>query len=286
MLSKTIVSISGAYFNYQTALSQYRNLLFVAYVDKVHVYTPSYPEQTITTKPKVVIDLPRSKRGLKGYLDPGRPHAVNHLIVGDLGDEEVVVVACDDGDVISYNVRAIALAIEEGANTVFGPDLYQDRNLIRYRIRGWSNLILPVADTHVTAGFRVLAAWFHENVGASAWGLATHKDAMLLAVSSNTKEIYVFAPSRRPVRDQPSRSTPQDQSLGRKITLRGHGANIPSVAFCDNDLDPEGRYLASTDIDGVSIIWDVLRCTRILESHHKSHTCESNRYLVSRTITH
>lgn len=222
-------------------------------------------------------------------MDASRPHAVNHLIVGDIGDEEIVVVACDDGDVISYYVRSICLAIDEGAKTVFEPDPFENQKLKRYRQSGWANLILPVVDSHRTPGFRVLAAWFHENVGASAWGLATHKALKLLAVSSNTKEVNVYAPSLSPDGNQSFRSTYltpkrlerymtwqqgetrnstalRDRSLGKKITLRGHMANIPNIAFCDNDLDPEGWYLASTDINGNTFVWDIWGGTPILET--------------------
>ena len=252
-------------------------------MDKVHVYTPSFPEQIITTKPVLLIDLPKSRAGIKGYLDPSRAHAINHLIVGDVGDEEVVVVACDDGDVISYTIRSISLAIEEGAETVVEPDPYESQKLKRYRQNGWANLILPVVDPNRSPKFRVVAAWFHENVGASAWGLATHKASRLLAVSSNTMEINVFAPSLSPNRSgaYPLTHTPleprerympckarssaafKDRSLGRNFTLLGHGANIPNIAFCDNALDPEGRYLVSTDIDGYTIVWDMSSGTRI-----------------------
>ncbi|CAD6579299.1 MAG: hypothetical protein ASARMPREDX12_009120 [Alectoria sarmentosa] len=283
--------------NNLSALSQYRNLLFVAYVDEVYVYTPGFPEQTIAIKPELVIDLPRSRPDLRGYLDPSRPHAVNHLIVGDIGNEEILVVACDDGDVISYTVRSICLAIDEGAKTVFAPDPYEDHKLKRYRQSGWINLILPVVDPHRTPGFRVLAAWFHENVGASAWGLATHKRAKLLAVSSNTKEINIFAPAlwqdslserqgngnmdwNRAFHSPSASETMEryttwwtrkliaqrDRSLGRKVTLSGHVAHIPNIAFFDNDLDPDGSYLASTDIDGCTLIWDIWGHAPILES--------------------
>lgn len=303
----------------QTAISQYRNFLFIAYIDRIYVYTPSFPEQTITTKPELVIGLPRSRPNLRGYLDPSRPHAVNHLIVGDMGDEEIMVVACDDGDVISYTVRSISLAIEEGAKTVFAPDPFEDHKLKRYRQSGWANLILPVADPQRTPGLRVLAAWFHENVGASAWGLATHKDAKLLAVSSNTKEINIFAPSlssdpllERPVDgdtwdsnrafrsryprpktmerykawEKQNSIAPRDRSLGSKVTLRGHMANIPNIAFCDNSLDPEGRYLASTDIDGYTSVWDIWGGTRILETRGNASPRKSNKNPVSRIFTH
>lgn len=293
-----------AYFYYQTAFSQYRNLLFVAYVDQIYVYTPSFPEQTITAKPELVIDLPRSRPCLRGYLDPSRPHDVNHLIVGDMGDEEVVVVACDDGDVISYNVRSISLAIDERAETVFEPDPHEGRKLKRYRESGWADFVPPVADPHRTPGFRVLAAWFHENVGASAWGLATHRLSKLLAVSSNTKEINVFAPSLSPDWNRPFRSKHpplksverytawetknptvlRDRSLGRKFTFRGHAANIPNIAFCDNNLDPGGSYLASTDIDGYTIVWNIWSGARILETLGNAGPRKPSKVVASRSL--
>lgn len=239
-------------------------------------------------------------------MDSSRPHAVNHLIVGDVGDEEVVVVACDDGDVISYTVRSISLAIDEGAETVFEPDPYENRKLKRYRQSGWANLILPVVDPHRTPKFRVMAAWFHENVGASAWGLATHKASRLLAVSSNTKEIIVFAPSLSSNRNGAFRSTHpplepkerympckawssaafKDRSLGIKFTLLRHGENIPNIAFCDNALDPEGRYLVSTDIDGYTIVWDVSSGTRILETLGNARPRKLDTAPASRSFTH
>lgn len=274
-------------------------------MDSVYVYTPSFPEQTITTKPELIIDLPRSRLDLRGYLDPSRPHAVNHLIVGDMGDEEVVVVACDDGDVISYTVRSISLAIDEGAKRVFGFDLCEDQKLRHYNQSGWANFILPALDPHRTPRFRTLAPWFHENVGASAWGLATHKATRLLAVSSNLKEIMIFAPSLSSDRNQTFRSADSspstmekytawdkwksfaftDRFLGGKVTLRGHAANIPNIAFCDNSLDPEGRYLASTDIDGYTIAWDIRDATRVLETLGNAGPRKSSNLPARRTYT-
>ena len=219
-------------------------------------------------------------------MDVNRPQAVNHLIIGDIGDEEVVVVACDGGDVISYTVRSLCLAIHEGAKTVFEPDPFDVQILKRYSETGRANLFLPVADSERTPAYRVLPAWFHENVGASAWGLATHKNSRVLAVSSNTKEIIIFAPSLSPKWSKPFRSKHpslktgerymtcepwgstalRDRSHGRKIILRGHAANIPNIAFCDNSLDSDGNYLASTDIDGCTIVWDIRSGIRILET--------------------
>lgn len=160
-----------------------------------------------------------------------------------------MVVACDDGDIISYSARSISLAIER---------------------------VVPLADP-----------WFLRNVGASAWGLAIHKEARLLAVSSNTHRVDVFAPalwapgyregcnhgedpdggyfrepSRRPAVD-PWFSvvdwTPGNRYDSTHISLLAHDANIPNIAFCNTDLDPEGRYLLSTDIDGYTFVWDIYR---------------------------
>ena len=251
----------------------------------IYVYTPSFPEQLITTKPELIIAIERSRPGLTGFMDPSRPHAVNHLIVGDIGDEEVLVVACDDGDVISYTVRSISLAIDERAKLVIGPDPDGVQRIIHSRQSGWTNMILPVVDPDWALGCRVLGAWFHENVGASAWGIATHKRARLLAVSSNTKKIHVFAPSlssephgtfhqtspypetieRFTAWENESSTTLIDRSFGRIVTLQGHATNIPNIAFCDNTSDPNGKYLVSTDIDGYTIIWDIWRGVRITE---------------------
>lgn len=286
-------------------MSQYRNLLFVAYIDIVYVYTPSFPEQLITTEPKFLISLERSRPGLTGYIDTHRPHAVNHLIVSDIGDEEVLVVACDDGDIISYTVRSISLAIDERAKLVLESQRYGDQAIVRSRLSGWTNMILPDVDPDLYAGCRTLVAWFHENVGASAWGLATHKRARLLAVSSNTKAIHVYFPSLSSERQGAFHQTypyPDitegltawknldppplvDRSLNRIAILQGHAANIPSIAFCDNASDPAGRYLVSTDIDGHTIIWDIWRGARIVEIPGNDGPRKWVKNAVSRSVS-
>ena len=220
---------------------------------------------------------------------------MNHLIIGDIGDEEVVLVACDDGDVISYTVRSISLAIDEKAETVLG-ESFREKGKSFSGPMGLTNLILPVVCPNECLDIRTLAPWFHENVGASAWGLATHKHAMLLAVSSNTKDVHVFAPSLSSERHEAapeayqdpqrlerftdwkngSAAILEDRSIGRKVTLQGHAANIPNIAFCDNTLDPKGMYLTSTDIDGHTIIWDIWRGARVIEIFDNDSVCKSN----------
>ena len=213
-------------------------------------------------KADLTIDLPKTRPGLRGYLDVLSGHSVNHLLVGDLGNEEIIIAACDDGDVVSYSIGSISLAIEQE-----------------------SCLGEP---------------WFLQNVGSSAWGLAIHKEARLIAVSSNTKRIEVFAPAlkrsespaKRPNEDDeyvegedlagpsmPSNqwttvlsATPDDRVYNWRISLEGHAANIPNVAFCNTDLDREGRYLASIDIENKTFIWDVYGGTTLLENHGNVET--------------
>ena len=192
------------------------------------------------------------------------------------------MVACDDGDVVSYTVHSVCLAIDAGVETVYGLD---HSGGARRKPWGHQNSILSLPSPNSTCG-RLLEPWFLENVGHSAWGLATHKSNMLLAVSSNTSEIVVFAPSlsseangtflgndqtpdtgeRYTAWETKGPITFRDRPLGKKVVLRGHVTNIPNINFCDNDLDPEGRYLASTDIDGYTIVWDIWRAAPIHET--------------------
>ena len=37
-----------------------------------------------------------------GFIDQTFPHSVNHIKLGNLGDFEILLMACDDGDVIAY----------------------------------------------------------------------------------------------------------------------------------------------------------------------------------------
>ena len=211
----------------------------------------------MSENPDLIVDLPESRPGLHGTLDVFSGHVVNHVIIGDLGNEEILIAACDDGDVISYTTRSISLAIEQA--TCLGEP------------------------------------WFLQNVGSSAWGLAIHKDARLIAVSSNTKRIEVFAPALKRSESPDSRlnetdgfeeftnsagstmppnhwtsvlsATPNDRVYNRKIILDGHATNIPNIAFCNTGLDREGRYLASTDIENKTFIWDVYRGVTLLEHY-------------------
>ncbi|KAI0385837.1 hypothetical protein F5Y04DRAFT_244771 [Hypomontagnella monticulosa] len=147
-----------------TALSQIYNIYMVAYQDKIHISRPrSCVTNVLPAEPDLILQPPASEMsyGVGGYLDEAFPHQVNHLIVGELGCEEILLLAYDDGDVVGYYTRHIENEI-----------LRRERNE-RY-----------------TAG--VLRPFFHENVGKSAWGLAVHKQSRIIGVSSNAHKVCVF----------------------------------------------------------------------------------------------
>ncbi|KAI0120286.1 hypothetical protein F4776DRAFT_246630 [Hypoxylon sp. NC0597] len=160
-----------------TALSQVYNLYMVAYADKIYISRPrSCVSNALPAEPDLILRPPASTMSLSvvGYLDPNFPHQVNHLVVGEFGNEEILLLAYDDGDVIGYYTRHI-------------------ENELRRRERdGRNNKTTP-------------EPFFHENVGKSAWGLAIHKQSRIIAVSSNTHNIcvFVFALTGQPYRHTP-----------------------------------------------------------------------------------
>ncbi len=251
------------YRNNLTALSQCHNLLFLAYTDTIQVYQPQFPTQLISSKPQLEFRLPTTQHGLAGYIDPGHPHAVNHLVVGDLGEEEILLATCDDGDVVAYSTRHILNAIE----------VEQEIELLLFE--------------HVRP-------FFKRNVGMSAWGLALHKAARLIAISSNTKQIVVFAfaigqrsssdglnsPADVSIDDldtdpgsvdweRVATGSPDFRSRNQEIVLKGHSHNIPSIAFCNTKDDPTGRYLASTDISGSTYVWDIWKGAILIKASER-----------------
>ncbi|KAL9123741.1 MAG: hypothetical protein Q9217_006860, partial [Psora testacea] len=252
--------------NNLTALSQYRNLYFVAYVDKVYVFEPLFPDQIVPTEPVSVIDLPASRPELRGYIDYRRPQAANHVLVRDLGNEEILLIACDSGDIIGYTTRSIEKAIQQQPS---------------------------IDESHV---LEFSSPFFHENVGASAWGLDVHKKARLIAVSCNTQEINIFAfalaengvESSSNHRNRSEHGSQQDinEMLACNVMraplsplwkctyrdgwryqrsqnnfafpLRGHTANIPNISFLNPSGDEDAcPYLTSTDINGATRLWNV-----------------------------
>ena len=252
-------------------------------------------------KPLLSLDPPKRMNISVRPLDSRFPYTINHLIVGDLGIEEILLIATDYGEVVAYRTRDIMSAIERRSDPG----------------------VLNIDD-----GDEVRPLW-HDNLGDTAWGLAIHSRARMIAASSNSHEVTVFAfglagdlplarkePSRRPetTRKQTQRlqipghplddsatsrsMSPDDfmeqrhyedyitsrwpQSItvrppeesssdyqdfpyprqrDHRIVLPRTEGNIPCIAFCNTGHDPEGRWLLSGGIKGVVYVWDV---------HHRS----------------
>lgn len=212
-----------------------------------------------------------------GYISQDFPHNINNIIVDDLGRDEILLLATDSGNVCAYYVESIFLALEHAK---------------------LSDESRPVNGSRIEP-------FFSEFVDLSAWGLAIHKFARLIAVGANTGLITVFAfalvdstccnserssPSEEfldnygiykhnwlSIHDstgfsQFSRLMPyRHRSRNTRLTYIGHNTNIPSVSFLNCELDPNGTWMVSTDIDNRVLVW------KTWESHRPVNTLEFNR---------
>lgn len=255
--------------NNLTALCQRYNLYLVANRDSIAVYRPEFPFQKLHRLPALLIPPTLANPSAGGYIDPQSPHTINHIVVGDLGSEEILLVATDSGNVTAYFTKAIEEAVRK--------DPY------RFSTNARSDYV------GVRAFF---AQWVHE----SAWGLAIHSRARMIAVSANTPhyipnddpcaKITVFAFALTQEDDdgaekahdaadfieyarQPDweeweakgvQSAPPPRDKNYKITLggvEGHDHNVPSVSFVNTDEDTDGKWLLSTDIGGQMKVWQI-----------------------------
>jgi hypothetical protein len=236
--------------------------MFAACSHRVYVWEPAGASQTLGRKPAMIITPVMKNPESAGYIAPYFPHAINNMLVGDLGLEEVLLLVTDSGNVCGYRVEAIFSALERASQ---------------------ENAVRPLNDAQVYP-------FFVEYVESSAWGLAIHKFARQIAVTSNTGLITVFAfalvdpgaegdlssdhamgASGIADNDQPwynvdnsvkfweVRSQMRDTFRLRnmRMTYTGHFTNIPSVSFLNSDLDPNGTWMLSTDIDNKLIVWKV-----------------------------
>ncbi|PPJ58382.1 hypothetical protein CBER1_08070 [Cercospora berteroae] len=211
-----------------TALSQRQNLYFIAYSADIYVYVPHYPTQALPQEPALIVPSQPSTPGLRGTVDLRQPHSINSLVVQRLGNEEVVAAVRDDGDVNAFLVRHIISAIERRA--------------------GADNKIGPIADE--------VKPFFHSNVGRSAWGLAMHSQARIIAVSANTHNITIFKFGlARETDDEDTASDDDDPHVTEDrddvtVEIINGSTNVPHVAFCNTGDDPTARWLLTTDIGG------------------------------------
>ncbi|KAL9615921.1 MAG: hypothetical protein Q9160_009147 [Pyrenula sp. 1 TL-2023] len=245
--------------------NEYHNLYFVAFGTQVQVFEPVFPFQKLTNKPMLVLNPPMTRPNAQGFIDrnPANRHAINHLIVGDLGNDEILLLCTDSGNVAAYSTRSIKTAIDR-----------------------------KTADKWVFIDDGGVRAFFSQAVDKSAWGLAVHKTARLIAVSCNASDpdddehmnasVTVFAFSLvKPgsgndateavateednfddVQLQewfPKTGTLDPKDRGKNITIYRayHESNIPSIAFLNNGVDPYGEWILSTDIDGKMLLTKV-----------------------------
>lgn len=260
--------------NNLTALSQHHNLFFIASNDCIAIYLPEFPYQTLRTRPVLLIKLELANRYAGGYISSARGgnsnHAINHLVVGDLGSQEIVVVVTDSGNVEAYYTSAILEAIHRAnQQETSSSDILGLRPFFSYWVR------------------------------QSTWGIDIHKEARMIAVSANTPSrqqpgqtadpsasvtVFAFAliddeagspssdqsepqidasewtswPTKHHVRKEPVR----DKNY--KITLAGrsgHENNIPNISFVNTSDDSEGTWLLSTDITGAMKLWQIWSAT-------------------------
>lgn len=185
-----------------TALSQRYDLYFVAYRGYVHVSKPNRTSQGILDKsPLAILDPNDSATPMAafvpGHVNRGCPHEVNQLIVGDLGDMEIVLLCRDNGDVVAWRTQDIARLAEKQLTLIKNPE----------------EKIAPARPRH----------FFADSVGLSAWGLAIHSKTRLIAVSANTSEVTIFAfalhnPDDNEEDEETDDDTDEDESSEEVVT--------------------------------------------------------------------
>lgn len=261
--------------NNLTALSQYENLFFIASGDCIAVYQPEFPYQTLNRNPALLIRPELANRFAIGYMSQHRSnaeeHCINHLITGELGSQEILLLATDSGNVEAYYTSSVLNAIQD------------------IKRNGLDGRYADVVG---------LQPFFKHWVYQSAWGLDIHKDARMIAVSSNVPNtsqpavnedadnsatITVFAFALEHSSTENDDGSDQDdgesmldaewtvwstacstQTLERdrnyKVLLQGHDGhanNIPNISFVNTAEDTGGTWLLSTDITGIMKLWQI-----------------------------
>lgn len=84
-------------------------LFFVVCGHEIHVTIPKNVEHKLPGKPDLVIPIPATLKsfGVEGVIDLNNGHYANHIICGNLGKEEIILLSCDDGDVVAFYTTAI-----------------------------------------------------------------------------------------------------------------------------------------------------------------------------------
>jgi hypothetical protein len=194
------------------------------------------------SKPK----SPEEQRLYRNYTGLGT-RAINRLLVQLLGNEEVVAVVRDDGDVEAYYTQHICNAIEK---------------------RAYDDGALGILSANIKP-------FFHRSVGLSAWGLAIHSTARMIAVSANTHATTVFTFALTDGESDDEDDVPDEDEIyyygmrgvvppndrrknDVRILAHSEGTqNLPDICFCNTGDDPAGRWLLTADLLGQVAAWDV-----------------------------
>lgn len=192
---------------------------------------------------------PTTSPGLRPGIDPEDAHSITRLHVDYIGQDEIILITCDDGDVIGYRTVEIQRVMDE------------QQEASEDDAEG------PIEEPVKT--------FLHRNVGASAWGLAIHREARMIAISANTHKVTVIAYAlAQPDESSDCSSTSFDSDLDDCFDKEVPGDfpsprrrdhtivlparhNVPSVSFNNSGDDPSGRWLSSCSINGETLIWDL-----------------------------
>ncbi|RPB16210.1 hypothetical protein P167DRAFT_551717 [Morchella conica CCBAS932] len=252
--------------NNVVAASKRHNYLFIAVRSTIRVYAPKYPYQTIpTTTPYTTLTSAASPTAA-GFIDPQDPHAINSLTVGELGFEEVLVSAHDDGDVCAWytrDLRRIAFRLSVG-KSAWGVALHKERRLLAVSANTHQISVFELAiGRNLEEGERDDEDEYMEGEEKSVLG---DEDCGRSHNGGRKRRRRRRAESRSPddsdVSEDDSICAGCKRRRGKKSplkdktvkTLIGHGHNIPNISFLG---DPSGRWLVGTSIDGTVILWDV-----------------------------
>lgn len=263
--------------NNLTAMSQHDNLFFIASGDCIAVYQPEFPYQTLKRHPALLIKPELANPNALGYMSHHRNraegHCINHLIVGNLGSQEILLLAIDSGNVEAYYTLSILAAIHE-----------TKKNGLDGRFAN-------------TVGLRpFFKHWVHQSV----WGLDIHSEARMIAVSSNVPSrgqpsndldpvasitVFAFALAHSSLEPEEDLEEDDDEDMyeadwlewnvqqdverperfrNYKMVLKGqdgHEHNVPNVSFLNSPEDLDGVWLLSTDITGVMKLWQIWKGT-------------------------
>ncbi|KAH6689056.1 hypothetical protein F5X68DRAFT_204878 [Plectosphaerella plurivora] len=223
--------------NNLTAMSQRYNLYFAAYGNRIFIYRTRSSRILLAGEPDLI--LATSPDAIAQRITPSQdnkyPHQSNTMRTGFLGNKEILALVYDDGSVFAYYVDAIAAYLE--------------------RLPGSR---LPGVPT----------PFFKENAGSSAWGLAIHQTSRLIAVSTNRREVVVFAfglthhavsPAMAALSTVAARFACRRSRSCRIVLLLGaNGHNIPNISFLDN-RDGAAEKICAMDIHGNTWILDIWR---------------------------